>query len=202
MRSAVILFVGILVTPMVVVSQTHDEHIDEAIARHHHSTPKCHLGAQLPPPLSECAENSARYYSQFKEDAELEKKYFPCQDRGFFVELGGFTGIALSNSKHFEDKGWRGILFEGFPPNFAQCVKNRPQAATVGRAICTNFSTIEFVGNSEVLQSFPISAAIVTNRRGRTPTYVGTYLGLLSPEVGCPSDVYQEFFGARPMLNA
>jgi FkbM family methyltransferase len=53
---------------------------------------------------------------------------------GTFVELGANDGLRQSNSKHFEEFGWRGLLIEPIPELFAQLVRNRPLARCVNCA--------------------------------------------------------------------
>lgn len=145
----------------VVADPPHDEHIDASIATHHARTPRCEVKTAPVAPQGNCS-LGRRYTSQFGEDRALEAKYFPCDGPpGFFIEIGGFTGVRYSNSLHFEDLGWRGVMIEGFPPNFEQMVKSRPKAASVGRAICQNFSTVEFMGNAEVGGRATATAGVV-----------------------------------------
>jgi FkbM family methyltransferase len=47
---------------------------------------------------------------------------------GTFIELGAYDGIQQSNTLHFENSGWRGILIEPIPEAFERCVANRPLA--------------------------------------------------------------------------
>ena len=45
---------------------------------------------------------------------------------GYFVEFGAFDGVTLSNSYLFENRfGWRGIVAEPAPDQFAKCVQRR-----------------------------------------------------------------------------
>lgn len=50
---------------------------------------------------------------------------------GFFVELGAFDGLTQSNSLHFEQRGWRGLLIEPEPEAYRRCCKNRPHCDVV-----------------------------------------------------------------------
>lgn len=63
------------------------------------------------------------YHSQFGEDAWIEKYLnFPV---GTFCEVGAFDGVNGSNTKHFEELGWKGICIEPVPGNAAKCMENR-----------------------------------------------------------------------------
>jgi len=78
------------------------------------------------------------------------------EDAGTFVELGAFDGISQSNSLHFEEKGWRGVLIEPVPSSFEACRKNRP-LARVFNCACVPFGqegpvTINDVGLMSTIQ--------------------------------------------------
>ena len=79
-------------------------------------------------------------HSQFGEDLFLFWRHFtrPVPLRaGFFIEVGGFNGWDYSNSLFYEVcLGWRGLLLEGSPHSFARLRENRPNAITLGRAVC------------------------------------------------------------------
>ena len=44
---------------------------------------------------------------------------------GVFVEVGAYTGIAMSNTYHFEQKGWTGLCIEADPRHWGQLLMNR-----------------------------------------------------------------------------
>ena len=74
-----------------------------------------------------------RYYGQHGEDYLLWH-FFDFRPRGFFLDVGAHDGIALSNTKSFEEKGWRGICVEPVPEVFEACRQVRArcvQAACV-----------------------------------------------------------------------
>ncbi|MFT7265795.1 MAG: FkbM family methyltransferase, partial [Halioglobus sp.] len=77
-----------------------------------------------------------RFYAQNGEDYLLAK-FFDFTQVGFYVDVGAFDGVHLSNSFCFEQMGWQGICVEPQKFYFDACVKNRPgsicvQAACVG----------------------------------------------------------------------
>jgi FkbM family methyltransferase len=74
-----------------------------------------------------------KYYSQFGEDFLLWE-FFHRKREGFYVDIGAFDGIHLSNSYSFEQKGWHGICIEPNPEIFAYCRENRPGAFCVNMA--------------------------------------------------------------------
>ena len=75
-----------------------------------------------------------RYYSQHGEDCLLWK-FFDFKPTGWYVDIGAFDGIYLSNSYSFEQKGWEGICVEPHPDFFTLCRDNRPQATCL-QVVC------------------------------------------------------------------
>jgi FkbM family methyltransferase len=75
----------------------------------------------------------ANYYSQQGEDFVLDA-FFDFRPGGYFVDVGAFDGVHLSNSYIFEQRGWSGICVEAAPRYFELCVKNRPGTRCVHAA--------------------------------------------------------------------
>jgi hypothetical protein len=75
----------------------------------------------------------SNYYSQQGEDFILDA-FFGFRSNGFFVDVGAFDGIHLSNSYIFEQRGWSGICIEAAPLYFDLCVKNRPRTRCIHAA--------------------------------------------------------------------
>lgn len=65
------------------------------------------------------------YQAQHGEDAWLER-YFNGKKDGFFVEVGAYDGVVLSNTYFFESIGWTGVLIEPDAAKAAKCRANRP----------------------------------------------------------------------------
>jgi FkbM family methyltransferase len=65
-----------------------------------------------------------RYYSQHGEDFLLWN-FFGYESKGFFVDVGAFDGIHLSNTYSLEEQGWSGICIEPHPKYFPFCKKTR-----------------------------------------------------------------------------
>lgn len=73
-------------------------------------------------PKSSLREDVTLYNEFFKKGALLGKS-------GFYLELGGFDGVAESNSRFYERcLGWSGLLIEASPKMFPKLAKNRPLA--------------------------------------------------------------------------
>lgn len=60
------------------------------------------------------------FYGQHGEDYLLWH-FFDFRPRGFFLDIGAHDGVALSNTKSFEDCGWSGICVEPVPRMAAAC---------------------------------------------------------------------------------
>ncbi len=81
-----------------------------------------------------------KYYSQHGEDYLLWN-FFKYKKNGFFVEVGAFDGIHLSNTYSFELSGWKGICIE--PSEFFKsCEKNRRNSICLNVA-CVGDESIE-----------------------------------------------------------
>ena len=75
-------------------------------------------------------------YERIKSELNLNFKAFSCQDlicyiyfdgktAGFFVDIGAFDGIEISNTYALEQIGWNGICIEPIPEVYALLAKNR-----------------------------------------------------------------------------
>ena len=72
--------------------------------------------------------------SLYDMDRKLEQ-YLP-ERNGFFVEAGANNGFLQSNTYHFERfRGWKGILVEGIPELYQQCVSERPNSRVFNCAL-------------------------------------------------------------------
>jgi FkbM family methyltransferase len=80
---------------------------------------------------------------------------FGDRTNGFFVDVGAFDGVHLSNTLSFEQQGWRGICLEPHPTYFPYLVANRKDS------IC-------------------LSSACVESRRTKSVRFLSEPLGLLS----------------------
>lgn len=76
---------------------------------------------------------SPEYFAQQGEDALLDV-FFNFKTAGYFVDIGAFDGMHLSNSLAFERRGWSGLCVEAVPFYFALCEKNRPRTRCVHAA--------------------------------------------------------------------
>lgn len=87
----------------------------------------------------------SKYYSQNGEDFLL-CNLFNYKKSGFYVDVGAFDGVHLSNSYSFEQQGWSGICVEPHPAYFQLCKQLRPRAISLNVACVANdeVDTIDF----------------------------------------------------------
>ena len=60
------------------------------------------------------------FYGQHHEDVFI-KTIFPNTNNGVCIEVGASDGISGSNTKHFEDIGWKSLCIEPISSNFEKC---------------------------------------------------------------------------------
>lgn len=82
------------------------------------------------------APGSSTFRAQNGEDRWLDD-FFSHKTKGYFVEVGAYDGVNLSNTFHFEQIGWKGVLVEPDPAKAESCRSHRPgskvyQCAAVG----------------------------------------------------------------------
>lgn len=64
------------------------------------------------------------FHSQVGQDL-LAYTYFKGKKDGFFIDIGAFDGVYISNTYLFEKLGWKGICVEADPDRFALLKNNR-----------------------------------------------------------------------------
>jgi len=73
--------------------------------------------------------------SQIGQDLDV-LEYYKYKQNGYFVEIGAYDGIALSNTLVLEKKyGWTGILSEAVPSRFSELIVNRPDCHNDNNAV-------------------------------------------------------------------
>lgn len=82
-----------------------------------------------------------RYYSHHGEDFLLWK-LFDYKTNGFYVDVGAFDGVHLSNSYSFEQHNWSGICVEANPAYFKICKESRTGANCLNAA-CVGDDSIQ-----------------------------------------------------------
>jgi hypothetical protein len=74
------------------------------------------------------------YRAQFGEDRVLWQ-VFRGRSHGYFVEVGAFDGVSLSNTFFLEQMGWHGLLVEPILPLCEQAALHRPRSRVVQAAV-------------------------------------------------------------------
>lgn len=85
---------------------------------------------------------SDTFRAQNGEDRWLDA-YFGHRRRGYYADIGAYDGVNLSNSYHFEQIGWTGILAEPDPDNAERCRASRPGSRTFQCAVVGSASTTQ-----------------------------------------------------------
>lgn len=86
---------------------------------------------------------ASSFRAQNGEDRWLDA-YFRHKRSGYFVDVGAYDGVELSNSYHFEQLGWTGILVEADPDNASRCAIARP------RSICFHCAAVASPETTEI----------------------------------------------------
>jgi FkbM family methyltransferase len=74
-------------------------------------------------------------YSQLNQDVDVIK-FYNKKTNGYFVEIGAYDGIDLSNTYLLETQyNWKEICVEPIPAHFEKLVKNRPNSLCFQEAI-------------------------------------------------------------------
>lgn len=73
--------------------------------------------------------------SQFGQDEHVIN-IFNKKTNGFFVEIGAYDGVSMSNTYLLEyDYNWKGVCVEANPTYFSHLVKNRPNCINLSYAV-------------------------------------------------------------------
>lgn len=80
------------------------------------------------------------------EDGEeiLLYNFFAHKKNGFYVDVGAYNGVELSNTYFFEAIGWTGILVEPDPGLFRQCQLSRPYSTVLNVAASDRDGSLQF----------------------------------------------------------
>jgi FkbM family methyltransferase len=89
--------------------------------------------------------NLRSYYGQFGEDTALQTYFigkmwnetseYEVKTEGFYVDIGAFSPILISNTYWFYQHGWRGINVEPFPEVIAKFNALRPRDINISCAM-------------------------------------------------------------------
>jgi hypothetical protein len=89
--------------------------------------------------------------SQFGEDAWLVHNLLWRKRNGFFLEMGAMDGVSLSNTLWLHRAaGWRGLLVEACPEQYAALASQRRDSIAVHAAVCAQFQTVHWLSAANV----------------------------------------------------
>ena len=118
-------------------------------------------------------------YAQNFEDVILER-FFNKQKIGFYIDIGAADPLIDSVTKHFYDKGWRGVNVEPSPLFFEKLILERKRDTNLN-CICSNkeilctFFDIPNSGLSTVYQNFATSNVTKENQKDYLGNAVTAY---------------------------
>ena len=86
-----------------------------------------------------------KFYGQHnpKEDFILYN-LFKDKKIGFYIDIGAYDGIDISNTFIFDQLGWKGLCFEPHPRHFIDLIKNRSK-----NSICCDIALSDKISDGE-----------------------------------------------------
>jgi FkbM family methyltransferase len=89
-----------------------------------------------------------KFYSQYGQDRFIAEQVFKQKRNGFFLDIGAYDGITMSNTFVFEKEfGWKGVCIEPNPIVFDQLKINR-SCTTVNCCISDRECQVKFMAVS------------------------------------------------------
>lgn len=82
-------------------------------------------------------------YAQNAEDVLL-RRIFGEQSAGLYVDVGAYDPVSCSITKHFYDRGWRGVNVEPAPTSYARIAEARPRDTNVNVGISNRSGELRF----------------------------------------------------------
>ena len=104
-------------------------------------------------------------YAQDAEDVMLQRA-FPRDYRGFYIDAGASDPVQFSVTKHFYDRGWRGINIEPVPSVWGRLRDQRPRDVNLNAGLSDREGRFTFYEVAETTWS-TFSAEAVEAFRGR-----------------------------------
>src|SRR5690348_4811918 len=107
-------------------------------------------------------------YAQNGEDVLLER-LFGGQADGFYVDVGANDPTELSLTRHFYDRGWRGVNVEPVPDAYARLCAERPRDVNLQVGLSDRAGAMTFyeVADQTVLSTFSSEQAALYRADGR-----------------------------------
>lgn len=105
-------------------------------------------------------------YAQNGEDVLL-RRVFPDSYQGFYVDVGANDPIYHSVTKHFYERGWRGVNIEPLPAMYARLVADRPRDVTLHAGLADIEGTLTFHESESVHGWSTFNAKMASDYRER-----------------------------------
>jgi len=87
----------------------------------------------------------AGYFGQYGQDQWVVENIFRGRRGGFFVDIGAYNGIEISNTYYLEkEMGWTGICVEPIPKLFAELNRNR-KCTCIHGCVAAHDEEVEFL---------------------------------------------------------
>jgi FkbM family methyltransferase len=90
----------------------------------------------------------AQFHGQLLQDKFVWEVFFAGKKDGTYLDVGANDGVDLSNTKFFDDIGWKGICVEPMPEVYKKLCANRPNAINVFGAAFHKNGTEKFRVNT------------------------------------------------------
>lgn len=99
-------------------------------------------------------------YAQNCEDVLLERLFAEVAC-GFYIDVGANDPVTLSVTKHFSERGWRGINIEPLPDACRRLQQDRPRDVTLNVGIASRRGELTFYEclNNDALSTFSVEQA-------------------------------------------
>ena len=111
-------------------------------------------------------------YGTNHEDVLL-RRLFPESAEGFYVDVGAGDPVLGSVTKHFYDRGWRGINVEPAVPVFERLESQRPRDVNLNVGVAAGEGTLTFHEAPDELHGLStFSAALAAQHRARGVAFV------------------------------
>lgn len=93
-----------------------------------------------------------QYRSQCHQDQVVHQVFYPDKKDGTYLDIGAACGVAISNTKFFDDMGWKGMCIDPHYDHYKSLVYNRPRAINIFGAAYTYDGTVPFRMNTGYTQ--------------------------------------------------
>ena len=85
-----------------------------------------------------------KYYGDSEIDKYLNETIFKGRKNGYFVDIGAYDGISISNTFAFEQNGWNGVCVEPMDEAYKKLIVNRKCKCVNGVVSGTNEDFCDF----------------------------------------------------------